>query len=96
MATLACEARHLKDERFKVANDFRFMEDSLAKHKIPLSEVQGRQMDSIKNVYTLQTGKLADKITKTMDSLFAVSYKTTEQRQAFDTATEKALQEICK
>jgi hypothetical protein len=96
MANLECEARHLKEERFKVANDFRFMEDSLAKHKIPLSDWQSRQMDSVKNVYTLRTGKLADKITKTMDSLFAASYKTAEQRQSFDVATEKVLQEICK
>ncbi len=96
MATLECEARQLKEERFKAANEMRFMEDSLAKYKIPLTAIQSQQMDSVKNVYTLRTGALADKITKTMDSLFATSYQTAEQRQAFDVATEKMLQEVCK
>lgn len=96
MANLECEARQLKEERFNAANDIRFMEDSLAKHHLPLSPAQSQHIDSVKTVYTLRTGQLAEKITKTMDSLFAVSYKTTEQRQAFDVATEKKLQEVCK
>ncbi|HAO48391.1 MAG TPA: hypothetical protein DCR35_03265, partial [Runella sp.] len=33
MAQLECQARQLKEERFKVANDIRFMEDSLTKNK---------------------------------------------------------------
>jgi hypothetical protein len=96
MASLECEARHLKDERFKVANDIRLMEDSLAKQKIALTALQSREIDSVTNVYTLRTGALADKITKTMDSLFAASYQTAPQRQALDEATEKKLQEVCK
>jgi hypothetical protein len=96
MASLECEARQLKEERFTIANEFRFMEDSLAKHKIPLSASQSQHIDSVKNAYTLRTVELADKITKTMDSLFAVSYQTPEQRHAFDEATEKKLGEVCK
>ncbi|MEZ4901128.1 MAG: hypothetical protein R2822_04900 [Spirosomataceae bacterium] len=96
MAILQCEARQLKDERFKIANDIRYMEDSLMKNKIPLSISQSHYIDSIKNIYTVRTGLLATKITKTMDSLFATNYKTLEQRQVFDTATEKILHNICK
>ncbi len=95
MAVLECEARQLKEERFQAANDIRLMEDSLAKHHIVLTDVQSHQIDSVKNAYTLRTGQLADKITKTMDSLFAVSYQTVEQRQTFDEATEKKLREVC-
>lgn len=96
MATLQCEARQLKEERFKIANDIRFMEDSLMKQNISLTTAQSQHIDSIKTVLTMRTGKLADKITKTMDSLFAVSYQTPEQRRAFDEATEKQLREVCK
>jgi hypothetical protein len=96
MATLECEARQLKEERFKIANDIRFMEDSLMKHHIPLTASQRQQIDSVKTVLTMRTGKLADKITKTMDSLFVANYQTPEQRQTFDAATEKMLQEVCK
>lgn len=96
MAALRCEARQLKEERFRAANDIRFLEDSLAKNKTALSAVQRREIDSIQNIYTLRTGQLADKITQTMDSLFAGRYQTPEQRQALDEATEKKLLEVCK
>ena len=95
MATLECEARQLKEERFKIANEMRFMEDSLAKYKIALTAAQSQQMDSVKNVYTVRTGALADKITKTMDSLFSMTYHNPEERQQLDEATEIVLQKIC-
>jgi hypothetical protein len=63
---------------------------------LPLSPTHSQRIDSVKTAYTLRTGQLAGKITKAMDSLFAVSYKTTEQRQAFDNAIETKLQEVCK
>jgi hypothetical protein len=96
MATLECEARQLKEERFKITNDIRFMEDSLMKYHISLTPSQSQHIDSIKTVLTMRTGKLADKITRTMDSLFVANYQTPEQRQTFDAATEKMLQEVCK
>ena len=95
MAKLECEARQLKEERFKAANDIRLMEDSLAKNKLPRSAAKSAEIDSVKESYTLRTGVLADKITKTMDSLFANSYHTPEERQQFDEATEKVLLKIC-
>lgn len=96
MATLECEARQLKEERFKIANDIRFMEDSLMKHHISLTASQSQQIDSIKTVLTMRTGQLADKITKAMDSLFTTTYQTPQQRQTFDVAKEKMLEEVCR
>ncbi|WP_080057372.1 hypothetical protein [Spirosoma aerolatum] len=95
MATLECEARQLKNERFKAANDIRFMEDSLAKHNIQLTSAQSIKIDSVKENYTLRTGQLAEKITKTMDSLYAATYQHPEERQQLDDAVEKVLQTIC-
>lgn len=95
MAKLECQARQLKEERFKVANDIRFMEDSLTKNKLRLSPKKIAEIDSVKESYTIRTGELADKITKTMDSLFSTTYHTPEERQQLDEATEKVLQKIC-
>ncbi|MBN8825302.1 MULTISPECIES: hypothetical protein [unclassified Spirosoma] len=95
MATLECEARQLKNERFKAANDIRFMEDSLAKHSIRLTSAQSAQIDSVKANYTLRTGQLAEKITKTMDSLYTATYHQPDERQQLDDAVEKVLQTIC-
>lgn len=95
MAQLECQARQLKEERFKVANDIRFMEDSLTKNKLRLSPEKIAEIDSVKESYTLRTGELADKITKTMDSLFATTYRSQEEREQLDEATEKVLQKIC-
>lgn len=95
MAKLECQARQLKEERFKVANDIRFMEDSLTKNKLRLSPKKIAEIDSVKESYTIRTGELADKITKTMDSLFSTTYHSPEERQQLDEATEKVLQKIC-
>lgn len=95
MATLECEARHLKDERFKAANDIRFMEDSLAKQHLSLSAAQSAAIDSLKTTYTQRTEQLALKITKTMDSLFAASYHSPAEREQFDNAVEDVLKKTC-
>lgn len=95
MAELQCEARHLKDERFGKANELRFRNDSLMKLNIPLTEAQKQEEDSIRNVLTIRTGEVAVRLTRTMDSLFDIHYKTVERRQEFDTAVEKKLKEIC-
>lgn len=95
MADLRCEAQQLKDKRFKIANDLRFRNDSLAKLNIPLTYLQKQEEDSIRQWLTLRTGEVADRLTHTMDSLFKIHYKTVEQRQVFDVAVEKKVQEIC-
>ena len=95
LAKLECEARHLKDERFTVANTIRLMEDSLARHRLPLSAAKSTEIDSVKASYTLRTGQLADKITKTMDSLFATNYHSSQERQQLDEEIEKVLQTNC-
>lgn len=96
MADLQCQARHLKDERFKMANELRLMEDSLMKHRIPLTDAQRQKSDSIRKALTLQTDVLAARVTRTMDSVFELHYPTIAQRQEFDEAVEKKMTEICR
>ncbi len=95
MTELQCEARRLKEERFSIANALRFRNDSLTKLNIPLTNVQKQEEDSIKTTLTIRTGELAERLTRSMDSLFAVHYKTVEERQQFDAAVEKKLGEVC-
>jgi hypothetical protein len=95
MADLRCEAQQLKNKRFEVANVLRFRNDSLAKLDIPLTDLQKQEEDSIRQRLTLRTGEVAVRLTRTMDSLFEIHYKTVEQRQAFDVAVERKVQEMC-
>jgi hypothetical protein len=95
MARLQCEARQLKEERFRIANDLRFRGDSLMKLNISLTETQKQQEDSIKQALTLRTGEVAVRLMRTMDSLFEAHYQSVELRQQFDAAVEKKLGEMC-
>ncbi len=96
MAELECQARQLKEQRFQVANELRLRGDSLMKANIPLTEAQKAEEDSLKQTLTEQTGQLATRLTFVMDSLFDARYKSIEQREAFDVAVAKKLDEICK
>lgn len=95
LADLECKARQLKEQRFQVANEIRLRGDSLMKANIPLTETQKAEEDSLKQTLTVQTGELAKRLTFVMDSLFEVQYKTMEQREAFDKAMAKKVEEIC-
>lgn len=65
------------------------------KANIPLTESQRAEEDSLKQTLTVQTGELATRLTFVMDSLFEAHYKTIEQREAFDQALAKKVEEIC-
>ncbi|MFN4145940.1 MAG: hypothetical protein ACK4GN_08970 [Runella sp.] len=95
LAELRCEAEKIKEERFRVANEFRFKEDSLMKLKLRLSEREIAQFDSVKTALTLTTTQMAEKIDKIMDSLFTTTYKTIPQRDSLDATTERMMKEIC-
>lgn len=95
MAGLECQARQLKEERFRIANEFRLRGDSLMKANSALTDRQRVEEDSIKEVLTVQTGELATRLTFVMDSLFEKHYKTVEQREAFDNALAKKVGEEC-
>lgn len=95
MADLECQARQLKEERFRVANELRLRGDSLMKANSPLTREQKMEEDSLKETLTRQTGELATRLTYVMDSLFDVRYKTVEQREAFDQALAKKVKEVC-
>ena len=96
LADLECQARQLKEQRFRVSNEMRLRGDSLMKANIPLTEAQRMEEDSLKQALTVQTGELATRLTFVMDSLFETNYKTVEQREVFDKALEKKVEEICK
>ncbi len=95
LADLECQARQLKEQRFQVANELRLRGDSLMKANILLTDAQRKEEDSLKQTLTVQTGKLATRLTFVMDSLFEAHYKTIEQREAFDLALAKKVGEIC-
>ena len=95
MAGLECQARQLKEERFRVANELRLRGDSLMKANSALTERQRVEEDSIKEALTVQTGELATRLTFVMDSLFEKHYKTVEQRETFDKALAKKVVEVC-
>ena len=95
MAGLECQARQLKEERFRVANELRLRGDSLMKANSALTERQRVEEDSIKEALTVQTGELATRLTFVIDSLFEKHYKTVEQREAFDKALAKKVVEVC-
>jgi len=96
MADLECQARQLKEERFRAANELRLRGDSLMKANIQLTASQKREEDSLKQSLTQRTGELATRLTFVMDSLFEQQYKTVEQREAFDKALAQRVEESCK
>ena len=95
MAGLECQARQLKEERFRVANELRLRGDSLLKANSTLTDRQRVEEDSIKEALTVQTGELAARLTFVMDSLFEKHYKTVEQREEFDKALAKKVGDLC-
>ena len=95
IAILQCEAKHLKDERFKAATDMNNLDDSLLHLKKKLSIPQERQFDSIKQNLTQRTAILADKISSILDSVWKNKYHTIDQRQELDNAVEKIFKESC-
>ena len=95
MADLQCQARQLKEQRFRVANEIRLRGDSLMKADVPLSDAQRAEEDSLKQTLTVQTGALATRLTFVMDSIFDAHYQTVEQREAFDQALAKKVAEVC-
>ena len=95
MTDLECQARQLKEQRFRVANEIRLRGDSLMKANIPLTEAQKAEEDSLKQTLTVQTSALAKRLTFVMDSLFDAHYQTLAQRDAFDQALAKKVEEVC-
>lgn len=95
MAQLECQARQLKEERFQVANLLRLRADSLMKANSVLTARQKAEDDSLKETLTVRTGELATRLTYVMDSLFDARYKTVAQREVFDEALARKVEEVC-
>lgn len=95
MANLECQARQLKEQRFRVANQLRLRDDSLMTAKVSRTVAQIAEADSLKETLTRQTSALATRLTTALDSLFETQYKTKESREAFDRAMAQKVREIC-
>lgn len=96
IATLQCEARHLRNERFDTANNIRLREEDMLQKGVKMTPDLLHQNDSIAKDLTQRTSNLASKITHTLDSFWKNKYKTREQRQELDKAVEKIVAVKCR
>lgn len=101
LAELQCAAKKLKDERFKLADDIRFLEDSIQlvrKDRAKMARYRFR-LDSLKNTTEdmwRRTKIMADSVNHTLERLHKETYLDLEIRKQLDAAQEKAFGEICR
>lgn len=100
LANLQCDAKKLQEERFQLANNIRFLEDSvmatqdsmlLIGYKAKLADL-APQKESVLE----RTKIMADSISKTMMKLQQGTYKDTADRKLLDVALNKKFEQICK
>lgn len=99
LAGLYCEAKFLRIQRFELADQIRFAEDSLSKIR---SDDQHTtlilRLDSLQNLIeplAKQTKALADSIHATQQGFYQKFYNTKEKRTVLDQAFQKRIQENC-
>lgn len=98
LATLNCRAKKLQDERFKLADDIRFAEDSLLEGKgdtLLLKKRLAVLNGQIEGLHQ-RTRIVADSFTLVMGQLHQARYKEPASRKALDTAIQNALSVLCK
>ncbi|MBN8681524.1 MAG: hypothetical protein J0L99_02685 [Chitinophagales bacterium] len=98
LATLNCRAKKLQDERFKLADDIRFAEDSLLEGKgdtLLLKKRLAVLNGQIEGLHQ-RTRIVADSFTLVMGQLHQARYKEPASRKALDTAVQNALSVLCK
>jgi hypothetical protein len=99
LATLQCEAKKLQEERFKLAQDIRELEDSvmysldsLAK---PSFQAKLDQLVASKEDMHSRTKAMADSITHVLNGFYEGTYKNTADRRLLDVALSAAYQSKC-
>lgn len=98
LASLNCRAKKLQDERFKLADDIRFAEDSLLEGKgdtLLLKKRLAVLNGQIEGLHQ-RTRIVADSFTLVMGQLHQARYKAPASRKALDTAVQNALSVLCK
>lgn len=98
LAELQCEARGLQRERFKLADDIRFLEDSLVQFPSPADTLRRQRLDALKGRTEdmwLRTKRMAEIISDTLAHLHRTRYQQPEERQRLDEALQKAFAALC-
>lgn len=99
LAALYCRAQDLREERFKLADDIRFLEDSIATfpdapetttRKQTLIDLQGTTDDM-----WLRTKKLADSIDNLLSDFYKEKYPEKEDRSRLDEALMQVINSEC-
>ena len=100
LATLQCEAKKLQEERFKLAQDIRELEDSvmysldsLAK---PGFQAKLDQLVASKEDMHMRTKAMADSITHVLNGFYKGTYKDTADSKLLDVALTSAYENTCK
>jgi hypothetical protein len=100
LATLQCEAKKLQEERFKLAQDIRQLEDSvmysLDSIAKPGFQAKLDQLVASKEDMHSRTKAMADSITYVLNGFYEGTYKDTADRRLLDVALTSAYENTCK
>ena len=94
-ATLECEAVKLREQRFELANNIRFTEDTLM-HPVDKNDTARlskklAELKSGKETLLNQSRAMAERIKQQMDSLMHNELKTSEDRKQFNRQLDEEL-----
>lgn len=95
LANLTCEARHIREERFALADAIRFTEEEIKGKSTPETQKKLDSLLSLTEPIALRTKIMADSVKQALKQLQKARYKTPEQRKALDAAMMRYL-EPCK
>lgn len=98
LAQLYCEAKLLRIQRFELADQIRFLEDSMALHRDEQHPVLSRQLDSLNTLIgplSISTKVLADSIESTQKAWYTKKYQTPDQKKKLDQGFQKAITILC-
>ena len=95
LANLTCEARHIREERFALADAIRFTEEEIKGKSTSQTQKKLDSLLSLTEPIALRTKIMADSVKQALKQLQKNRYKTPEQRKALDAAMMRYL-EPCK
>jgi len=100
LANLQCEAKKLQEERFKLAQDIRELEDSVMYSPDSLAkpgyQAKLEQLVASKDDVHQRTKTMADSITHVLNGFYEGTYKDTANRRLLDVALAAAFESNCK
>lgn len=100
LANLQCDAKKLQEERFKLAEDIRHIEDSVMYSadsiNIPAYKAKLEKLIASKEDMHLRTKTMADSISNVLKGYYEGAYKDTADRRLLDVALTSAFESNCK